>query len=85
MDWQRTLGVLTIAGFSSGLLVAPAAAAEISTAKDMTAVIALNGKPCGEVTAVKQQGPNDYLATCKDGNRYRVFVNADGRVIVQKQ
>jgi hypothetical protein len=23
-------------------------------------------------------------ATCEDSNRYRVFVNAEGRVIVQK-
>jgi hypothetical protein len=31
------------------------------------------------------KGDNDYVATCKDGNRYRVFVNAEGRVVVQKQ
>ena len=58
---------------------------EVPVAKDLTAVIALQGLPCGKVVSVKQQGENDYIATCEDGNRYRVFVNADGRVIADKQ
>lgn len=58
---------------------------EVPVAKDLTAVIALQGLPCGNVVSVKQQGENDYIATCEDGNRYRVFVNADGRVIAEKQ
>jgi hypothetical protein len=37
------------------------------------------------VVSVKTQGDRDYIASCKDGNRYRVFVNAEGRVIAQKQ
>ena len=53
--------------------------------KDLTAVIALQGLPCGEVVGYEVKGDSDYVATCKDGNRYRVFVNADGRVVVQKQ
>jgi hypothetical protein len=57
----------------------------VPVAKDLTAVIALQGLPCGNVVSVKQQGENDYIATCEDGNRYRVFVNADGRVIAEKQ
>jgi len=61
------------------------AAQDISTTKDLTAVIALHGQPCGQVVQVKQQGENDYLASCQDGNRYRVFLNAEGRVVVQKQ
>ena len=52
--------------------------------KDLTAVIALQGFPCGQVVSSSQQGADDYVATCEDGNRYRVFVNAEGRVIVQK-
>jgi hypothetical protein len=52
--------------------------------KDLTAVIALQGLPCGQVVSVKTQGDRDYIASCKDGNRYRVFVNAEGRVIAQK-
>ena len=52
--------------------------------KDLTAVIALHGLPCGEVVAVTVQAENDYLASCKDGNRYRVYLNPEGRVIVEK-
>ncbi len=53
--------------------------------KDLTAVIALHGLPCGEVIAVKVQAENDYAASCKDGNRYRVYLNTAGRVVVEKQ
>lgn len=52
--------------------------------QDLAAVIALNGKPCGEVVSYTVQGDNDYVATCKDGNRYRVHVK-DGRVVVEKR
>ena len=53
--------------------------------KDLTAVIALHGLPCGQVVAVKVQAENDYAASCQDGNRYHVFMNAAGRVLVEKQ
>jgi hypothetical protein len=53
--------------------------------KDLAAVIALQGLPCGEVVGYEAKADNDYVATCKDGNRYRVFVNAEGRVVVRKQ
>jgi hypothetical protein len=56
-----------------------------SLAKDLTSVIALLGLPCGEVVGVIHKGDNDNLATCKDGHRYHVFLNADGRVVAQKQ
>ena len=52
--------------------------------QDLASVIALNGKPCGEVVAYVVQGDNDFLATCKDKNRYRVYVK-DGRVVVEKK
>jgi hypothetical protein len=61
------------------------AADEVSLAKDMTAVIALLGLPCGQVVSVARQGDNDHIASCQDGNRYRVFLNAEGRVVAQKQ
>jgi len=51
--------------------------------KDLTAVIALQGQPCGEVVSYVVRGDNDFVATCKDGNRYRVYVK-DGRVVVEK-
>ena len=53
--------------------------------KDLTAVIALNGFPCDEVVAVTTQAESDYAASCKDGNKYRVYMNAAGRVVVEKR
>ena len=61
------------------------AADEAALARDMTSVIALLGLPCGQVVSVKRQGDNDHIASCRDGNRYRVFLNAEGRVVAQKQ
>jgi hypothetical protein len=56
---------------------------EISDADDLTAVIALQAKPCGRVVNAEKRGEDDYVATCQDGNRYRVYVR-DARVIVEK-
>ena len=56
---------------------------DISDAEDLTAVIALQAKPCGRVVNAVKRGEDDYVATCEDGNRYRVYVR-DGRVIVEK-
>jgi hypothetical protein len=53
--------------------------------KDLTAVIALQGFPCGEVVAATELAKDDYAATCKDGNKYRVYMNAEGRVVVEKR
>jgi hypothetical protein len=53
--------------------------------KDLTAVIALHGKPCGEVIAVTVLAESDFAASCKDGHKYRVYLNAEGRVIVDEQ
>ena len=65
---------------------APAFAADQNDVKkDLAAVIALEGQPCGEVVDVVTQAENDYIASCKDGNKYRVFMNAKGRVVVEKQ
>jgi hypothetical protein len=69
----------------AALLAAHAQADDEKLKKDLTAVIALNGQPCGEVVAVTVLGKEDYAASCKDGNRYRVYLNKDGRVIVEKQ
>jgi hypothetical protein len=51
--------------------------------KDLTAVIALQGLPCGTVVAVVERGAMDYAASCMDGHKYRVYLNADGRVVVE--
>ena len=61
-----------------------APAAEDAFAKDLKATIALQGQPCSEVTEAKRNADSDYNVSCKDGNRYHVYVNDKGRVIVQK-
>ena len=73
--------------FSLAALVAgPSPAAEgVTLLKDLTSVFMLLGAPCGQVVSAKQQADNDHIASCKNGNRYRVFVNADGRAVAQKQ
>jgi len=40
--------------------------------KDLTAVIALQGLPCGQVVTVKEQAESDFAVSCKDGQLYRV-------------
>lgn len=75
--------VLIGATLSLGLSVA-LAADDPKQRQDLTAVIALQGQPCGEVVSYTVQGDNDFVATCKDGNRYHVHVK-DGRVVVEKR
>lgn len=58
---------------------------DVNLKKDMTSVIALQGLPCGQVVAVTVNGENDYTCRCQDGNRYRVYINAAGRVVVEKK
>ena len=66
--------------------VSPALAADDpALLKDLTSVIALLGLPCGKVVAATRLGENDHIAACENGTRYRVYVNAEGRVVAQKQ
>ena len=68
------------------LCAGPAPAAEdAALLKDLTSVIALLGLPCGQVVSAKRQADNDHIASCKNGYRYRVFVNSEGRVVARKQ
>jgi hypothetical protein len=71
-------------GFVGTALAVEETPGEVSVTKDLTAVIALHGLPCGNVVSATQQGKDDYVAACENGNRYRVFVGADGRVNVEK-
>ena len=80
------IAVLSQALLMAAFLVVPSFAADDAALnRDMTSVIALQGLPCGQVVAVKVNAENDYACSCKDGNRYRVYVNAAGRVVVEKQ
>jgi hypothetical protein len=60
-------------------------AEDSSIGKDLKATIALQGQSCDQIVNSKRNADSDYLVTCKDGNRYHVFVNSQGRVVVQKQ
>ena len=62
-----------------------AAAADAALLKDLTSVIALLGLPCGQVVDARPLKDNDHIATCQNGMRYRVFINAEGKVVAQKQ
>ena len=77
---------LAIAILTATCFAAPSLAADDeSIRKDLFTVITLHGLPCGEVVSVMTRAENDHLATCKDGSRYHVFLNAEGRVVVEKQ
>lgn len=84
MNPQSTVPALIVAMtlFSAA---AASAADNASLAKDLTATISLLGLPCGQVVNVVTQGDRDYIATCSDKNRYRVYVNPQGRVAAEKR
>ena len=72
--------------FLSAFFAAHAPAAQdAALLKDLTSVIALLGVPCGQVVSATKLKDDDHIATCKDGNRYRVFVNAEGRAVAEKK
>lgn len=70
--------------FAMLLAAAAPAAEDAALLKDLTSVLMLLAMPCGEVVSAIRQGDSDHVATCKNGNRYRVFVNAEGRAVAQK-
>ncbi len=80
---SRSLSVLLLTTAATLGSVSMAADAP-GMGKDLSATIALQGLPCDKVVDAKRNGDSDYTATCKDGNRYHVFVNPQGRVVVQK-
>jgi hypothetical protein len=81
---RRTLALATVM-LASTAATSLAATDDAAVKKDLFTVITLQGLPCGEVVAVATKGENDHNATCKDGNRYHVFLNPQGRVVVEKQ
>jgi hypothetical protein len=66
-------------------LSSSARAATVSTAQDLTAVIALQGKPCGKVVNYEKLGENEFVAHCSTGDVYRVYVDANGRVRIENR
>ena len=83
---RKRIGMRLLFVVVSALATMPMLAADDAKQKqDLSTVITLHGMPCGEVVSYVVKGDNDYVASCKDGNRYRVYVNPEGRVVVQKQ
>ena len=80
---KQPLSVLTLTTFAL-VGAAPVLAADEPLGKDLKVTIVLHGFPCNEIANAKRNADSDYTATCKDGNRYHVFVNAQGRVVVEK-
>jgi hypothetical protein len=77
---------LAITILTATCFAAPSLAADdVSVKKDLFTVITLQGLQCGEVVNVTTKGDNDHIVSCKDGNRYHVFLNTQGRVVVEKQ
>jgi len=58
---------------------------EAALLKDFTSVAKVLGLPCGAVVAAKRQADKDHLVSCENGNRYRIYVNKENRVVAQKQ
>ena len=77
--------ILTAGSFAASFAASALAADDAAVKKDLFTVITLQGLPCGEVVSVTTRGDNDHVAACKDGNRYHVFLNSAGRVVVEKQ
>lgn len=71
-----------LTAFAATLTAGPVLADDFG--KDLMATIALQGKPCDQVVEAKRKGDSDYEATCKDGHRYHVYVNPQGRVVVDR-
>jgi len=76
--------LLTVCAAAMGLGSASLPAAEDPAFKDLTATIVLQGLPCTKVISATRNGDSDYTASCQDGNRYHVFVDSTGRVVVKK-
>jgi hypothetical protein len=78
---RASILTFAIAAFFAG---SSPAAEGVSLLKDLTSVILLLGAPCGQVVSAKRQSDTDHIATCSNGDRYRVYVNGAGRVVAQK-
>ena len=74
--------LVTLCAWTS--LDAQEASSDVAINKDLAAVLALQALPCGQVVSASKQGEDDYVVACQDVNRYRVVVNPEGKVVVEK-
>ena len=81
---HRRTAVLAQSLLVMALFAVPAHAADDEALKkDLAAVIALQGLPCGQVVAATARAEADYAVSCEDEHKYRVYLNAAGRVVVE--
>ena len=69
---------------AAALIATPLQAADDAMGRDLKATIALQGNSCDQIVSSQRNADSDYTATCKDGNRYHIYVNPQGRVVVDK-
>ena len=79
---RKAASIISLAALFSGQ--APAAE-DIALLKDLTSTLSILGLPCGPVVSATRQAEKDHIASCKNGDRYRVFISPQGRVVAQKQ
>lgn len=90
------LVAVVVTGLLAGTGIAPGAEQEHPAAdqkrehdelvkKDLFAVITLQGHDCGEVVSFERQKQHDYVATCRNGQTFRIYVVPEGRVAVEKK
>lgn len=80
---KQPLSVLTLTTLAL-FAGTPSFAADDAVLQDLKVTIALHGYPCDEIVSAERNADSDYTASCRDGNQYRIYVNAQGRVIVEK-
>lgn len=87
MNRKRSLftQVLLAAALSAAVGLAGAQENGISTREDLETVLALKRMPCDGITDLQRQDENDYLVTCSDGHRYRIYIDAEDRVVVEER
>ncbi|MEY2687476.1 MAG: hypothetical protein RL375_1674 [Pseudomonadota bacterium] len=85
MTLRVRLCTLAVGLTAAAALPGARAAEEVALLRDLSSVIALLGVPCGQVVGATRQGDSDHVATCQDGNRYRVYLNPEGRVVAIRQ
>jgi hypothetical protein len=77
------IGIRSCAALLLAALPAFAEEKPVAVPQDLLAVLTLRGKPCGTVASHERKGESDYLVTCSDGHRYRVYIGPGDRVIVE--
>ncbi len=82
---MKTLMLVAVVTLS---FVLPASAFAVHNAKDIATAIVLRGHPCGGMTVSNiretrdSAGNRTITATCPNGQRYRIYVSYDGKMVI---